>query len=48
MSSRDRKAPQHEDKEKIDTMKALIEVYKSAFGDDWKNVYISTVRVNIG
>ncbi|MGA9509158.1 MAG: hypothetical protein WBV55_11100 [Candidatus Sulfotelmatobacter sp.] len=41
---RDRDA---KNKEIVDTTKALIELYKSAFGDNWENVFSQTVRVNV-
>ncbi len=44
--SRDREVT-HEHKEAIDTVKALLEVYKSAFGDQWQSVFGATVRVDI-
>jgi hypothetical protein len=36
----------HRNKEVVDTVKALIEVYKSAFGDGWQNAWMSTVRLS--
>lgn len=38
---------QHPNKELIDTTKALIELYKSAFGDQWENVFGQTVKVAV-
>lgn len=38
---------EHENKQLVDTVKALIALYKSAFGDDWKQVYTTTVRTNL-
>ena len=46
--SRDRTEPSHENKELVDTTKALIEVYKSAFGDRWGEYFIETVVLDIG
>jgi hypothetical protein len=43
--SRDRAETTHESKELIDTIKALIELYKSAFGDQWQSVFGATVKV---
>lgn len=37
----------HQSKEVIDTVKALIEVYKSAFDDSWDNAFTATVRVEV-
>jgi hypothetical protein len=49
MSRTDRAAAEmsHESIEIIDTVKALIELYKSAFGEDWGNSFKQTVRVNV-
>jgi hypothetical protein len=48
MSSRRGEAnTQYENKQLVDTVKALIEVYKSAFGNRWKAVFIKTVAVGI-
>lgn len=44
--SRDR-VVMHECKELVDTVKALIEVYESAFGDRWESVFTMTVRVTV-
>jgi hypothetical protein len=46
LNSRDRAETTHENRELIDTTKALIEIYKSAFGDDFKNVFVATVRLD--
>ena len=46
-SSRNREKTEHENKQLLDTVKALIALYKSAFGDDWKQVYTTTVRTNL-
>jgi hypothetical protein len=32
----------------VDTAKALIELYKSAFGDRWKELFSEAVVVGIG
>jgi hypothetical protein len=37
----------HENKQLVDTVKALIALYKSAFGNDWKQAYTATVRTNL-
>ena len=44
---RDREQTSMEDKHLTDTAKALIEVYKSAFGDQWQVAFISTVRLSL-
>lgn len=31
------------DQQKIDTVKALIEVYKQEFGPEWQSAFISTL-----
>ena len=36
------------DKRVLDTTKALIELYKSAFGNRWKETFSETVVVGIG
>ena len=36
-----------EDRRIVETVKALIEVYQSAFGERWSAVFIETVRVEI-
>lgn len=42
--NRDRESD-HRKKETVDTVKALIEVYKSAFGETWMEVFQTTVKV---
>ncbi len=37
----------YHNKQLVDTTKALIELYKSAFGDQWENVFGQTVRVAV-
>jgi hypothetical protein len=37
----------HSNHETVDTAKALIELYKSAFGDNWQTVFTATVKVAI-
>ena len=37
----------HSNKETVDTLKALIELYKSAFGDRAEQVFASTVKVEV-
>jgi hypothetical protein len=43
--SRDRAETTHENKEVVDTTKALIEIYKSAFGDEWGRIFQATVSI---
>jgi hypothetical protein len=47
MKSRDKVGTQHVNKELVDTMKALIEVYKSAFGKNWESMFSATVRIEV-
>lgn len=44
---RDRESS-YESRELVDTTKALIELYKSAFGDRWEHAFTETVVVGIG
>jgi hypothetical protein len=37
-----------QDKRVVETAKALIELYKSAFGDEWKNRFGETIRLRLG
>ena len=37
-----------EDRRVVDTTKALIELYKSAFGTEWELVFRETVKVSLG
>jgi hypothetical protein len=46
--NRDRAQSSQENKQVTDTAKALIDLYKSAFGDNWQNVFSQTVRVEVG
>jgi hypothetical protein len=41
------KTPPLANKEIVDTTKALIELYKSAFGSQWADVFIATVRTSL-
>jgi hypothetical protein len=34
-------------KEVVETAKALIELYKSAFGEQWEAAFNSTVRIEL-
>lgn len=45
--SRDRAETTHENNEFIDTTKALIEAYKSAFGNGWERVFQETVSIDL-
>ena len=47
MKDRDRVKTAHANKEIVDTTKALIEIYKSAFGDQWQTAFSATVRLSI-
>jgi hypothetical protein len=46
MESRDR-AHDHRQKEVVDTAKALIEAYKSAFGEHAESIFTATVRIEL-
>jgi hypothetical protein len=53
MSRSDKRGKVHEpdplnNRETVDTTKALIELYKSAFGERWKEFFSETVVVGIG
>jgi hypothetical protein len=45
--SRSSEKTTHENNELVDTVKALIALYKSAFGDEWRNIYLATVHVSL-
>ncbi len=47
--SRDRvsQTNQYKDKELTDTTKALIEIYKSAFGEQWRSVFSASVQISL-
>ncbi len=47
MKSENRDRADHPNQETVDTVKALIEVYKSAFGDRWEGVFSPTVKVGV-
>ena len=44
--NRDRAVPKNE--LLIETVKALIEVYKSAFGSEWKEMFRETIGIDLG
>ena len=46
--NRDRAESKMADQRIVETAKALIEIYKSAFAEDWESVYRETVRLNLG
>ena len=45
--SRDRVESSQENKQITDTAKALIVIYKSAFGKNWIEVFKQTVRIEV-
>jgi hypothetical protein len=46
-SGSDRAKLSQENRQVTDTLKALIEVYKSAFGEHWAAVFKETVKLSI-
>ena len=46
LKGRDRVEIQYASRE-VDTTNALIELYKSAFGEQWKDAYSATVRFGL-
>jgi hypothetical protein len=46
--SRDRVECQYVEREIVETTKALVDLYKSAFGDEWIGVFTATVNVSLG
>lgn len=45
-NSRDR-AEEYENRELVATTKALIALYKSAFGESWEQIFRETVRLSL-
>jgi hypothetical protein len=46
--NRDREASKLADPRLTETTKALIEIYKSAFGNEWEKIFSETVKVCLG